>query len=233
MRFAISVPWLGRLATCLDADNAKRAIEAATELLAEVGALPVLSGEPPALSVEYAGHRLAFSRGALDDETLVGAKAMLRAALRRVAEQDALESARERMNMLASASFEGIFIHVDGSVIDANPRFCEMLGRSYEEILGAETLRRCVAPEDLPLVLELVRNRYEGAYVVTGVRADGSRFRAELLSKQGKLGARPVRVVAVRDVTDRERTHALLSESESRLSELAEEVFDVIVLSRG
>lgn len=233
MPSAPSTSWLARLASALDAESARQALDAAHALLAEVGCVPPRGEELAAIAAEYAGCKLAFTRGDLDDQMVALMKPMLRTALRRVAEQDALANARERMEMLAHASFEGIFIHVDGSVIDANQRLCEMLGCSYEEVLGPETMRRCVAPEDLPLVLDLVRNRYEGAYVITGVRADGSRFRAELLSKQGKLGDRPVRVVAVRDVTERERTHALLRESERRLRELAEEVFDVIVLSRG
>jgi C4-dicarboxylate-specific signal transduction histidine kinase len=41
-----------------------------------------------------------------------------------------------------------------------------------------------------------------------------------------------VRVVAVRDVTERERTLGLLRESEARLRDLAEAAFDVTVLSR-
>ncbi len=233
MSSALSVLWLARLASALDADSAQRAVDTVAALLAEVGSVPVEEGATAAIAAEYAGRKLGFTRGSLDDDTVGLLTPMLSAALRRVAEQEALASARERTEMLALASFEGIMVHVDGSIIDANQRLCEMLGYSYEEILGPETMRRCVAPEDLPLVLDLMRNRYEGAYVITGVRADGSRFRAEPLSKQGKLGDRPVRVVAVRDVTERELTHALLRESESRLRELAEEVFDVIGLSRG
>ena len=81
-------------------------------------------------------------------------------------------------------------------------------------------------------MIERVRGRYEGEYVITVVRKDGSRFRAELQAKQGKLGNRPVRVVAVRDVTERERAQALLRESELRLKQLAEAAFDIISFSR-
>jgi two-component system, cell cycle sensor histidine kinase and response regulator CckA len=68
--------------------------------------------------------------------------------------------------------------------------------------------------------------------VITGIRKDGSRFRAELAAKQGHLGERPVRVVAVRDVTERERIDLLLRESEMRLRELAAAAFDYTVFSR-
>jgi PAS domain S-box-containing protein len=49
---------------------------------------------------------------------------------------------------------------------------------------------------------------------------------------QGKLGERPVRVAAVRDVTERERTQALLSETEARMRSLVESAFDLTVFSR-
>jgi PAS domain S-box-containing protein len=52
-------------------------------------------------------------------------------------------------------------------------------------------------------------------------------------AKQGKLGERPVRVVAVRDVTERERASALLRESEAQLRDLAQQTFEYIVFSRN
>lgn len=135
--------------------------------------------------------------------------------------------------MLSAASFEGILVHADGVIIDANRRFAEMMGYGRDEILGQNTTRRFVAPEDLPGVLARMQAGQEGAYVISGVRHDGTRFRAELQSKQGQLGERPVRVVAVRDVTERERTTELLLESEGRLRDLAEGAFDGILYNRN
>jgi PAS domain S-box-containing protein len=159
-----------------------------------------------------------------------GDSAEIGAALAEVREEEAW--LRERLDMLSSASFEGILVHVDGVVIDANQRVCEMLGYDREEVLGPRTLPSCVAPEDLAAVRQRMATQYEGAYVITGVRKDGSRFRAELQSRQGRIGDRPVRFVAVRDVTERERTHALLRESEQRFRDLARAAFDFVVFTR-
>jgi len=63
---------------------------------------------------------------------------------------DDSERIRERMELLSAASFEGLFFHVDGVIIDANQRLAEMLGYAPHELLGAQTLQRCVAPEDIP-----------------------------------------------------------------------------------
>ncbi len=151
---------------------------------------------------------------------------------RLASEQDEHRRTRERLEMLSAASFEGLFIHIDGVIIDVNARLLEMSGYTRDEALAPDFMRRCVAPEDLPEVLRRIVNRVEGEYVITGVRRDGSRFLAELFSKQGALGERPVRVVSIRDVTERERTNILLRESEARFRELAAAAFDYTVFSR-
>jgi PAS domain S-box-containing protein len=138
----------------------------------------------------------------------------------------------ERLAMISAASFEGLFYHVDGVVIDVNERMCEMHGYTRAEMLAPDLLRRCVAPEDVPEVIRRMVERYEGVYVATGIRKDGTRMRVEVQAKQGHLGDRPVRVIALRDVTERERTHALLRESEARFRELADGAFDLTVFSR-
>jgi PAS domain S-box-containing protein len=159
------------------------------------------------------------------------ARAQARALLAEIREEEA--RVRERLEMLSSASFEGLLVHVDGDVIDANQRVCEMLGYDRSEILGPHTVGNSVAPEDRPVVQQRMASRAEGEYVVTGIRKDGTRFRAELHSKQGRIGERPVRVVAVRDVTERERTVQLLRESEGRFRDLARAAFDFTVFTRA
>ncbi len=139
---------------------------------------------------------------------------------------------RERYELLTSASFEGLLIHADGKVIEVNDRLCEMHGYERHELLTGDILRMCVAPEDVPGVLAHIAGGFQGEYIVTGIRKDGSRFRSEVLTKQGRLGARPVRIGAIRDVTERERTNALLRESEAQFRELAEAAFDLTLFSR-
>ena len=139
---------------------------------------------------------------------------------------------RERTDLLSSASFEGLLIHADGKVIEVNDRLCEMHGYERHELLSGDILRMCVAPEDVPGVLAHMRDGFQGEYIVTGIRKDGSRFRSEVLSKQGRLGQRAVRIGAIRDVTERERTHALLRESEARFRDLADAAFDMTIFSR-
>lgn len=166
-------------------------------------------------------------------EGLAFTRECLTLALGRVVDGERRALAEERSEMLSQASFEGLLIHIDGNVIDVNDRLVEILGREKAQLLGPNTIPLCVAPQDHAEVFARMQSGYEGAYVITGMRSDESTFRAELQSKQGRLGDRPVRVAAVRDVTQREHTLSLLRESENRLRELANTVFDMTILSRN
>ena len=225
--------WLSRLARALQHDDPVTALREGLESLAALGVAPALTeGATPWLVVEHGGHRLVLgAEAALDDEIRAVVAALLTAALGRVAERDEQRRVRDRAEMLWAASFEGLIFHADGVAVGANQRFSELLGYTPEEIPGLDTML-CVAAEDRPEAMRRVAHRIEGAYVITGQRKDGTRFRAELLSKEGRLGDRPIRVVAVRDVTERERTLMLLRESETRLRDLASAAFDFITYSR-
>jgi PAS domain S-box-containing protein len=230
----VSAPaWLERVIGALEDDDPATALERALVALSHAGIVPAgADDEAPSLVVEHGGRRLALTgTEALDDGERAILSRLLHAALRRTAEREEMRRTRARLDMLWAAAFEGLVFHSEGVAVDANQRFSEMVGYAPEEIPGLDTFA-CVAPEDREEARRRVAHRIEGAYVVTGLRKDGSRFRAELLSKEGHLGDRPVRVVAVRDVTERERTLALLSESEARLRDLAAVAFDFIIYSR-
>jgi PAS domain S-box-containing protein len=155
------------------------------------------------------------------------------AALSRTAEHDDSRMVLERMEMLQAASCEGILIHDEGVIVDCNQRACELLGYTREELLDPSYMERGIAPEDLAEARERIRQRIEGEFVLTCVRKDGSRLRVECCTKQTRLGERPLRVVALRDVTVRERTAEWLRESETRLRLILEATFDAVVFSRG
>lgn len=195
-------------------------------VFAELASLLTEKGIDPAVVVAPGDH-------GLDSETAQFVACLVELARRRETEARSFEQTRERMEMLSSASFEGILVHENGVVCDVNDRLAEILLTEPRELLGPDTIQKCVAPEDVPGVLERVATGYEGAYIITGIRNDGTRFRAELQSKQGRLGDRPVRIAAVRDVTERERTLELLRESEQRFRDLTEAAFDLSVASRG
>ncbi|HYP74942.1 MAG TPA: PAS domain S-box protein [Polyangiaceae bacterium] len=226
---------LPQVLAALAVDDPRLGLEAALELLATLGFASNKGIGPASCELEYHGRRLSLvaTRPGSEPESFDPAlRAALQLGLMRAVEHDEREELAERYEMLSAASFEGIMINAHGVVIEVNQRLAELVGYEPSELLGSGTMVRCIAPEDLPVVQRRLRDGVEGTYLITVIRKDGSRFRAELLSKQGKLGDRPVRVVAIRDVTERERTNALLRESEARLRDLAAVAFDYFAVSR-
>jgi PAS domain S-box-containing protein len=225
-----------RLSEVLRAEDPAKGLEQVEGVLSELGFSQCEAASADRrLVFTRDSKRFCFARSDVgaDDPSLSVAQRLLDLCSELAAEREQHRRTAERMEMLSQASFEGIFIHSDGVVIDANQRLAEMLGYEAHELIGDQTTEMCVAPEDLAGVRARLRDRYEGEYVITGVRKDGSRFRAELQAKQGRLGERPVRVVAVRDVTERERMLQLLREGERQLADLAQQAFDFTVTHKN
>jgi two-component system cell cycle sensor histidine kinase/response regulator CckA len=212
---------MAELTELLAADDARAALVRAQGRLTELG-----------IEAKTSADRQLELRGA-DPMLRSHLTPLLELGLLRALEQEEHTKTRERLQMLSEASFEGILVHVDNVVIDVNQRLADMMRSTPADLLGPETVRRSIAPQDLPQVLARAASGYEGTYTLTAVRADGTQFRAELQSKQGRLGERPVRIVAIRDVTERERTLLLLRESEKHLLDLALAAFDFMIVTQN
>jgi two-component system, cell cycle sensor histidine kinase and response regulator CckA len=230
----LGIEGVARLARAVAAAAPDQAVSAALAVLAEAGIFELHEPAPAWLEVIESEATLRFGcEHQPGDEVRELLGALMSGVLKRAAEHQTLCETRERMTLLSSAAFEALLVHVDGYVIDANDRLAELLRCTPAEARGNWLMQACIAPEDLSTVLQRVSSGYEGAYVITGVRKDGTRFRAELQSKQGTLGKRPVRVVAVRDVTERDRVSRMVAESEAQLRHLTDHVFETTVLSRS
>jgi PAS domain S-box-containing protein len=223
---------IARLAGVLAGPDPLRALADALSIAEELGIVEASSASDASVTVTHDARTLSLtcaSTAPADQQEVC--LDLLRSAFVRAVEHEERLHMRERFDLLSAASFEGLFVHVDGVIIEANQRLCELAGYERWEFIGHDPKARWIAAEDLPAVLQRLKERYEGEYVITAIRKDGSRFRAELQAKQGKLGDRPVRVVAVRDVTEREHAQLMLRESELRLRNLAETTFDLTVFT--
>jgi PAS domain S-box-containing protein len=132
-----------------------------------------------------------------------------------------LSATEERFRRLSEATFEGILIHRDGRLLDANPRAAKLLGRKIEEMIDLD-IREFVADESREAMRGFMlrspgslEDRFEEIQMV---RTDGTSFPA-LISGRPVLFERGHAVVAVfRDISDRKRAEDLLQ----RVAEQAE-----------
>src|SRR5690606_36262964 len=133
--------------------------------------------------------------GALFDEHLA----------RRVAGEAArLRESEARFRQLANATFEGVFIHIEGRILDVNRTLCRLLGYSQDELIGRSmfdyisketlpgALLRLSEPSGLPLEIEIIN-------------AEGTPVPVEVLAQDLVYNGDAARVVALRDLRERRK----------------------------
>jgi PAS domain S-box-containing protein len=134
--------------------------------------------------------------------------------------EEAVRESEERFRQLTEAALEGVLIHEDGVIVDANPSLCRMTGYTLEEVVGGNLLELLVAPESRDVVTSHMRSGTSDTYYVTGLRKDGSRVEAEVSGRLSTYRGRRARVVAIRDITERKRAeeaaHRLMEEQAAR-----------------
>src|SRR5690606_32078230 len=137
--------------------------------------------------------------------------------------ESALRASEERFAAIFRQAAAGLVqTDLDGRIVLANDRYCAILGRPREALLGLR-VQDLTHPEDLPRNLVLLRRTIETGepFVIEKrcLRPDGTVVWVnDSVSTVRDADGRPQGLLAVTlDVTDRKRTEAALREREERL----------------
>ncbi len=136
----------------------------------------------------------------------------------RLAKQE-LEESEQRQRALSDASFEGIVISRNSIVLDVNATFASWFGRTRESLVGESGLSLLV-PEDRERALQM-SSQSDVMYESQMQRPDGSRFSIEVRGRNASLRGQPVRIAAIRDITERKRQEAELMQQAEMLRTLS------------
>lgn len=140
---------------------------------------------------------------------------------RRSAEKALIDS-EQRLVQFFHATFEIVFIHENGLILDANPATAKVLGYKPEEIIGKN-------------MLELIADDYRENVNTKMNEGTVEPFEADIITKAGavmpveihpsnfKLNDRNVMVVGLRDITERKRNEQALWASYALLESRVEE----------
>ncbi len=119
--------------------------------------------------------------------------------------EEELRESEERFRSLAEAAVDGILIHQDGIVLDANPSLTRMFGYELDELVNSNVIELIVAPESRDVVVRNMRAGSTARYEIEALRRDGSRIVVEISGRSATYRGQRARVVAIHDVTERKR----------------------------
>jgi PAS domain S-box-containing protein len=111
----------------------------------------------------------------------------------------------QRFRTIAAATSEGLAITANGMFVDINERLANMLGYIRSDLIGTP-MADIVAPEDRERVMANIASGREGFTEHAIVRVDGARLIVESHSQSIVENRVPLRLTALRDITERRRT---------------------------
>lgn len=125
----------------------------------------------------------------------------------------------ERWRTLASASQEGLVIHKDGVILEANHELSRILGRSIEELRGMD-IHKIVVADDHGVLDQRLATTPGMPYELRVRRGDGAIVDIETKAREMEYHGVPVRVASVRDLTEEKRAEAVRKQAEVQEAEL-------------
>jgi len=141
----------------------------------------------------------------------------------------ALEESEERFRRLSEITLEGVTIHEKGIMLDVNHALAAMLGYEEREMIGRSVLD-FIGLESREEALANMSSPPSEPRQYAGLRKDGSTFPIEVLAREYHYEGRDVRVVSVRDITERMDAERALRVSEAQFRALIENASDFIII---
>lgn len=140
---------------------------------------------------------------------------------RRLAEK-ALIHSEQRLAQFFHATSETVFFYENDRILDANPATTKVLGYSPEEIIGKNVLE-FVAEDSRQNVIAMMSEGRVGPYEADIITEAGTVIPVEIRPSTFELNGRDVRVVCLRDITERKRSEQALRHSYAVLESRVEE----------
>jgi len=126
--------------------------------------------------------------------------------------EEALRDSEARYRAFSDATTEGIIMHEKGKILEVNQTVVNHFGYSEEKLLGMSVLD-LVIPECRDDLTRHMQANDPGPYEEASLRKDGTSILGEVRARSIIYNGRPVRMVAIRDITVRKRIEEQLARS--------------------
>jgi PAS domain S-box-containing protein len=199
----------------------------------------ILSGETYTPALKDGGRYLYATASALHNAEgkVVGAIEVIRDITERIRMEDELRESNEKLRLIFESAFDGISIYEEipsedkRILLDCNERYCQMAGRSKEELLAisdTRSIQRSIenAPENEDQESVMAEQVFSGIF--TWIRPDSKENIIEYNAAPTKVGDRYYTIGLDRDITERMRVENELRESNEKLRLIFENAFDGI-----
>lgn len=109
----------------------------------------------------------------------------------------------QRFQTLSEAAWEGVVIHEDGEIIEANQQFLEIFGYGQTDIEAGLTIDDVIIPESMLGARQMLGYDFDGKSEISGRKKDGSEIQLEAKSRSITYLNRPRQVCVIRDISER------------------------------
>jgi len=134
-------------------------------------------------------------------------------------QQEKLIESEKRFNLLSNATNEVILIHEKGKIIDVNNAVTKIFGYKREELIG-KNATIFSAKQSVEKVRNSILSNYNKAYEAFGQRKDGSIFYGEVLSKAMNFNGKVIKIVTIKDISERKIAELHLKENQEKYRNL-------------
>lgn len=132
--------------------------------------------------------------------------------------EEELQESEAWFRTLIETTFDGIIIHENGMILDANQGAYIMFDYPLGQMMGSSFLD-LVTPASQNLILQNINNNREDPLEVIGLRKNGTIFDVEIIGRSQIYKGRQVQVTALRDITNRKQLEAQLRTRAEELTE--------------
>ncbi|MGZ3695676.1 MAG: sensor histidine kinase [Bdellovibrionota bacterium] len=130
-------------------------------------------------------------------QAIIGTRSRLRALT-------ALAVSSEQFQSLFNSTFEGIAVHDNRRIVNANDALAQMLGTTRQALLGRDLIEM-IYTEDREAALQQITHLDTGRYETRGQGPDGLPIAIEVRAKNIMQGEKTLRLVTVQRIDDRKK----------------------------